>query len=440
MRNIFRLFLLLLFLTITLDCHAEFILSNGQKAFLGNSFTLSLLGSRKATHQELRSINAQISAIKGVEKQMRAWGINMDRKVHIRFYTDTNFPARDMWLSAGIIPDKYAFDKYEEKAGLVFASMSGYEFAHLADKLNDIYFFLNPFSDQLAREYAIHPRKLSGKLLDEVISIIREERARLEKKLDKPIGQQLRDYTVFQKAGYSSDSSVIWIPVTKPDTLHRYLDTTTHEYGHHAFDLLRKQILNRVFKIRKWTNPQIIWVSDSLLAVNEFFADYVAVSNGYNTCVDLHNSGNRPKDVKRVFSQKRMLKEFAEEIKTNERSRFYLDNQHNSLNPIRSFVWLLRHEIGGNEADQIVLEGVKMAITQFFTVDLPKFKRTALPDKGWGCFVLKDYPTDIITENLRFLGFLEKAALKSLNSEQKKKFIKIAGTVFQGYYPVISDE
>lgn len=431
-----RLTLAALFLLVLLPGFAEVNLSNGQKAYIGETYTISLLGSRKAGNKELRSLAKQIEAVRKVEKSLRSWGIAMDRKVHIRFYTDTDFPARDMWLSAGMTPDQKTLDKYEEDSGLVFCSTSGYEFAHMADALNDDYFFLNPFSDNIKRKYFVNPKSIKGDLLNQVVDIINKDKKRLQTNLDKPAGQQLRDYMIFKSAAYSSDKSVLWIPVTKPGALHRYLDTTIHEYGHHAFNVLTKQILNKHNKRKKWTNSQIFHISSNILAVNEFFADYVAVSNGYNKCINLHKYGKLPKDMKRVFSQERTLNSYLAEIRKGDRNvRYYLSEGHNSMNPTRSFVWKLKLAIGSKETDKLVVAAVKDSIYNFFAVAVPKYKRVRLTEKGWGCFTIKGYPIDVITENIRFLKLLQKAADKQLNASNKKKFVEIASKIYEGYYP-----
>lgn len=416
---------------------AELQLSNGQKAYIGDTYSISLLGTRKAGNDELRSLAKQIEAVRNVEKVMRSWGINVDRQIHIRFYTDTDFPARDMWLSAGIEPTTKALDKYEEDTGMVFTSMSGYEYAHMADQLDDVYFFLNPFPDYIKRKYFVNPRALTGELLNDALSVVKEERVRVEKGLDKPVGQQLKDYMIFDSAAYSSDKSVLWVPVTKPDALHRYLDTTIHEYGHHIFNLMVKSYLNKNSNKKKWTNIQIFFLCSNILAVNEFFADYVAVANGYSKCINMHKYGAMPKDMKRVFSQERTLKGYLEEIKKSDKdTRYYLSEGHNSLNPMRSFVWKLRLAIGSKETDKLVVDAVKNAIFNFFSVDMPKYPKVRLTQKGWGCFTIKGYPVDVVTENIRFLTLLQKAADKQLTAEQKKKFTAIASTIFAGYYPL----
>ncbi|MBU1107971.1 MAG: hypothetical protein KKB51_14960 [Candidatus Riflebacteria bacterium] len=443
MRNFFRrqfacvLVFILLQVSLVSVVQAEFQLSNGQKAYIGDTYSISLLGTRKAGNDELRSLAKQIEAVRKVEKTMRSWGINVDRQIHIRFYTDTDFSARDMWRSAGIEPNVKALDKYEEDTGMVFTSLSGYEYAHMSDDLDDVYFFLNPFPDYIKRKYFVNPRALTGALLNDALGAVKSERIRIEEGLDKPVGQQLNDYMIFKSAAYSSDKSVLWVPVTKPDALHRYLDTTIHEYGHHVFNMMVKAYLNKNNNKKKWTNIQIFYICSNILAVNEFFADYVAVANGYNKCINLHKYGAMPKDMKRVFSQERTLKSYLEEIKKGSKDvKYYLSEGHNSLNPMRSFVWKLRFAIGDKETDKLVVTAVQNAISNFFSVDMAKYPRVRLTAKGWGCFTIKGYPIDVTTENLRFLNLMQKAADKQLTSEQKKKFSEVAANVFAGFYPL----
>jgi len=425
------------FLFFVSGVYADFALSNGHTAYIGDTYTISMLGTRKASHDDIRSLTKQIEAFRKAEKLMRSWGINMDARVHIRFYTDTDFPARDMWLAAGMKPDKAALDAYEENSGLVFCSTSGYEFAHMADKLDDDYFFLNPFPDYIKRKYFVNPASIKGEVLQEVLDIIKNEKNEIEQGLDKPVGDQLNNYMIFKSAAYSPDKAVLWVPVTKPGSLHRYLDTTVHEYGHHVFHQITKEILNKNNPKKKWTNIQIFFISSNILAVNEFFADYVSIANGYTKCINLHKYNDVPQDMKRVYSQDRTLAGYLEEIrKGDKRVKHMLSEGHNSLNPMRSFVWQLRLALNAETVDKLVITAVRQAIRNFFAVDMLKYPRVRLAEKGWGCFTIKGYPVDVTTENLRFLRCLQEAANKQLNAEQKKKFAEIAGKIFAGYYPL----
>ncbi len=65
-----------------------------------------------------------------------------------------------------------------------------------------------------------------------------------------------------------------------------------------------------------------------------------------------------------------------------------------------------------------------------------KYPRVRLTKNGWGCFTLKGYPVDIVTENIRFLSLMQKVADKKLNAAQQAKFAEIAGQIFAGYYPL----
>ncbi|MFZ5953433.1 MAG: hypothetical protein ACOYXC_22210 [Candidatus Rifleibacteriota bacterium] len=438
-KRIFTIFLsLALVLALyTATTAAEIHLSNGQKCFFGDTYTISLLGTRKAGNDELRSFAKQIEALRKVEKVMRSWGVDVERKVHIRFYTDTDFPARDIWLTAGINPTPERLDKYEEDVGMVFTSLSGYEYAQMADKLDEDYFFLNLFPDRVYRKFFVNPKQLTGDLLNSALGAVKKERVEIEQNLAKPMSLQLGKYVIFDSAAYSSDRSVLWVPVTKPDALHRYLDTTIHEYGHHIFNCITREVLNKNNPKKKWTGIQIFVASGNLLAVNEFFADYVAVANGYNKCINMHKYGALPKDMKRVFSQERTLKGYLDQIaRGDKKTRYLLSESHNSLNPMRSFVWKLRLAIGALPVDKIVAAATREAIYNYFAVDMPKYPRVRMTDRGWGCFTVKGYPVDVETENMRYLKLLQKAADKQFNTQQKEKFAEIAGKIFAGYFPL----
>ncbi|MEW6712244.1 MAG: hypothetical protein AB1403_20660, partial [Candidatus Riflebacteria bacterium] len=144
-----------------------------------------------------------------------------------------------------------------------------------------------------------------------------------------------------------------------------------------------------------------------------------------------------PKDMKRVFSQERTLKGYLDQIAMGDkRTRHLLSESHNSLNPMRSFVWKLRLAIGDLPVDKIVAAATREAIYNYFAVDMPKYPRVRMTDRGWGCFTVKGYPVDVETENLRYLKLLQKAADKQFNAQQKEKFAEIAGKIFAGYYPL----
>ena len=78
----------------------------------------------------------------------------------------------------------------------------------------------------------------------------------------------------------------------------------------------------------------------------------------------------------------------------------------------------------------------RAAIYNFYALDMPKYKRVRLTDRGWGCFTIKGYPVDVVTENIRYLKLLQKEADKQLNAAQKQEFAEIAGKIFAGYYPL----
>mgnify|MGYP001569599424 CR=1 FL=1 len=108
---------------------------------------------------------------------------------------------------------------------------------------------------------------------------------------------------------------------------------------------------------------------------------------------------------------------------------------HNSLNPTRSFLWKLKLALGDDTLDKLVLKAVHNAIYHFYANVVPGHKRIESPS-GWGCFLLEGYPTDVRTENLRFLEFLQEAAQSILSAQQQQIFAREAAKVFPGEYPL----
>ncbi|HOY65665.1 MAG TPA: hypothetical protein PLP29_02190 [Candidatus Ozemobacteraceae bacterium] len=427
------LLIALLALFTQLPAGAEDALDNGIKPVFGKAFNLALFGSRAATGDEMRSFKKLTDSLRDAEKKVSGWGIPLNRKVRIMLYTDTGFPCSNIWVAAGLTPNDASLDKFSDDNSLLYATVSGYEMAHQTDLLNDTWFFVNPLT--LRKKYAAQPKKITGELLDQVLAMIKEQRVRLGKSLTMPVGENLRDYQVFEDAAFSFPLGVIWVPVRKPGALHRDLDTIVHEFGHHCFYQMLDGVLHKTNPKKRWTRLQICALAKSMLAVNEFFADYTAVSCGYNIAISIHNYGKLPDEFKRYFSRERTLAEFMKDAYSSPRMRSMLEEGHNSLNPTRSFVWKLKLAIGTEATDKIVVAAVKANMYRFFAADVNKYKRKAV-DWGWGCFALPDYPTDIRTENLRFLGFLQDAADKLLTADQKAKFAAEAAKIYGSEYPL----
>jgi hypothetical protein len=192
------------------------------------------------------------------------------------------------------------------------------------------------------------------------------------------------------------------------------------------------QLLNKNNSRKKWTDPQLFYACGNLSAVDEFFADYVALSNGYTVCVQLHDLSSPIQDMKRKFSQKRTLKDYLQQIKeASAKNKKRLTECHNSLNPMRSFIWQLRLAVGSQNTDKIFYAGIKRAILQYFN-DIPKFKKQRI-ERSFGCFIVKGYPKDVATENLRLLKHFETAAKAVLSKENMVKFNSISQEIFAGF-------
>ncbi|HNW37044.1 MAG TPA: hypothetical protein PKM25_19040, partial [Candidatus Ozemobacteraceae bacterium] len=222
-----------LFALISLSASAQDTLDNGIKPVFGKSFNLALFGTRNASGDEIRSFKKLADSLEDAEKRIARWGIPLNRKVRIMLYTDIGFPSRNIWIAAGLQPTDASLDQFSDDNSLLYATVSGYEMAHQIDLLNDKWFFVNPLT--LKKQYAAHPKEIKGELLDQVLTIIKEQRARLSKSLDQAVGENLRDYQIFEDAAFSFPLGVIWVPIRKPDALHRELDTIVHEFGHHSF-------------------------------------------------------------------------------------------------------------------------------------------------------------------------------------------------------------
>jgi hypothetical protein len=423
-----------LLLAGTLPLWAGDTLANGLKPVVGKTFRLALLGSKEAERSDLRSYQKLIQSLYKVEKKFLKWGVSLDRSVRIMLFSDTDFPCRDFWKAAGYTPDASTISAFEEDNSLLYATLSGYEMAHQTDLLRDKWFFLN--SVLLPKKYAAQPKQLTGEDLTMLVKLIKERCARLAANLDQPASANNNDYNYFADAAYSFPIGTLWVPITKPGSLHRDLSTIVHEFGHHAFYQLVNSIVNKHKTQKNWTRLQLFATNKSLLALNELFADFASIANGFEVAIPIHNYGKLPHDFKRYFSQDRTLANFMEDIKNSPpKIRELLTEEHNSLNPCRTFVWKLNLALGDDANEKLVVTAVRNAIAHFYGKVVPNSKRT--PSKiGWGCFTIDGYPIDVRTENLRFLEFLQEAANQVLNAEQKQIFAREAAKVFPGEYPL----
>lgn len=429
------LFLLWGFLLGTLPLWSQDSFANGLRPVIGKAFRLSLFGTRTADHNEMRSFAKLADSLAKVEKRFLGWDIPLDRPVRIMLFTDTEFPCRDVWTAAGRTPGAKDLDAYVEDNSLMFATMSGYEMAHYQDTLNEKWFFLN--AQKLKKEYAAHPKKLDSETTTYMVNLVKEQRDRLEAGFGKPMREQLRDYRMFEDAAYSFPFGVIWAPILKADALHRDLATIVHEFGHHLFYQLVTSVVNNHKSQKNWTRLQLFATNRSLLALNEFFADYAAISNDYPLLISVHNCRKGiTEEFKRYFSRERTLAEYLAEVKSaSEKNKHTLTEGHNSLNPCRSLVWKLKLALGDDTTDKLVVKAVRTAIHHFYAKVVPGHKRTEAPN-GWGCFSLVGYPIDVRTENLRLLEFLQEASKSVLSAPQQQIFAREAAKVFPGEYPL----
>ncbi|HOT29535.1 MAG TPA: hypothetical protein PLU72_15275 [Candidatus Ozemobacteraceae bacterium] len=429
----FSFFLAGLLWALPLAAQAQ--LSNGQEPVVSKAYRVTVMGSRQVSNADERSLKKLIGHLNDAVKKVTGWGIPMDRAVRIMLYTDTHFPSRDVWTAAGVTPDQKGLAAFVEENTLLFATMSGYEMAHEADRVGDKWFFLRPV--KLKKEYLSSPQKLTSKDLTHLENLVKAQGERLGKSFTQSLADNMNDYVVFDSAAYSFPIGTLWVPVRKADDLHRFLDTIVHEFGHHVFYQLVTHVLHRTNPKNRWTRTQIFTATRNLLALNEFFADYTAVSCGHNVVISVHNLiAGIPKDFKRYFSQDRTLAEYLAAANGGTKlEQEVLREGHNALNPCRSFAWKLKLALGTAATDKLVVAAVRDQVLEYFGKELPRLKRT--PSKlGWGCYEYSGYPTDVLTENLRFLGHLQAAADKQLSAAQKAQFAAEAEKIFGAHYPL----
>jgi hypothetical protein len=435
-RYVIRLVLVaVLFLLPFLPSVYSETLTNGQEPYFTKAFSAALLGSEKARNDDVRSFQKLIASLRKAEKNVSEWNIPMNRRVKIMLFADTDFPTRDVWRAAGVSPSAQQMDAFAEQNSLVFATMSGYEMAHALEKLRDDWFFLRPISFNKQLENLA--KQIVGETLDKVLGLIKDKRSRLEANLDKTMQQAQSDYVMFDDAAYGFPIATIWVPVRKTGSLHRYLDTIVHEFGHHVFYQMVTTILNQNKSQKRWTRLQIFFALKPLLALNELFADYTAVSCGHNVIISVHNyRPDLPQDFKRYFTQERTLPEFVEKATNGTKiERMVMGEGHNSLNPSRSLLWKLKLAIGTDKTDRIFVEAARAQVRHYLAQELPKLKKVSNP-AGYGVFNFQGYAIDPLSENLRFLKFLQAAADKHLNAKEKELFAGEAKKVFQQYYPL----
>ena len=428
MKVFVKLFILALTLLLTSQLVAA-TLSNGLEPIVEADFTLSYLSSKQIDHKTERALKKVAKEIQEVITKARKHGIQIERKVHVRFLEDVFFPCRDLWLAAGVDPSDEAIADLRQCAACSFEMTDYVELNEHRFATDAKYHFLTKFIGCEASSQ----EKLEN--YEDEIFVMSEDDAKkaidkLATSLHEPLGDHLRLYMVPEHHCYVPWSATIWIPHPKRKRrLHRDIAAITHEVGHHVFASLGEQIAKSQAKSRSLSILQRCLLEKSLLAYNELFADYSALTSGNNIVLPLHlifDDGSLPDEVKRYFSKRRTLAEFIAEARASgEQAQYYVEG-HNSLNPTRSFLWQLKHDLRKDIVDGLLFAATKTLMTEFYQVDVHKYDRSESDMRGEQIAYLLDYPADIVSVNLRFLLHLRAAAHKQLDREKLAIFQKLA--------------
>ena len=428
MRVFMKLFVLALTLLLTSQLFAA-TLSNGLEPIVEADFTLSYLSSKQIDHKTERALKKVAKEIQEVITKARKHGIQIERKVHVRFLEDVFFPCRDLWLASGVDPSEEAMADLRQRAVRSFEITDYDELIEHRLATDAKYHFLNSFigceaSSQEALDYyedeffCLSPEK-AEEAVDKVAATLKE-----------PLGDNLRLYMVPEHHCYVPWSGTVWIPHPKRKRrLHRDLAAITHEVGHHVFASLGEQISKAQTETQSLSILQRCLLEKSLLAYNELFADYSALSSGNNIVLPLHlifDDGSLPDEVKRYFSKRRTLAEFINEARASGEQAEYYCEGHNSLNPTRSFLWQLKHDLRKDIVDGLFFAATTTLVKEFYQVDVHKYDRSESDMRGEQIAYLIDYPSDIVSVNLRFLLHLRAAAHKQLDGDKLAIFQKLA--------------
>ena len=428
------LFFSVLSILILLSSLAAEPLTSGVEPIVTEHYTLCLLSGQKIHRDTLRQFDKLNTEIGDTVAKAKRHGVALVDPVHVRLVFDYTFLCRDLWLAYGVEPTDELLKDMREEARLNFATMNMEEISERRKEQRKKYPFILRMPEPFAMDDSDFER-LQGEWLELEVEMADEQIDELQASLTTPYDKlDGLLYNISKNACFSPINNTIWIPHDEEKNIHRSFDTVTHEVGHWVFSEMCDEIISRVRPSEQWSPIKRALAAKAILALNEFFADYTAVSNGNNMNISIHNYGKLPDEFKRVFSTKRTLEDFLAAAEAAGENAFYFTEGHNSLNPSRSFVWKLKLALNQQKADDLVYAAVRKYIEHFFSVEIDEYEHDEDNHFEKGAFWLVDYPQDIMSENMRLLCFLKKAADEQLQGEERERFDRFGREIYGRHF------
>ena len=318
------------------------------------SFHLGILTSYPIQSNDRSAIASFAQILRGVQRRAQQWGVAPNTQVHVMLFTDTEFLCHDLWESAGLSPDATTLDSLEKESLTSFSSPSNDQLLVALEKMEDKWFFLNlptpmqRISDQFAG--------LNADELSCFQSDIQKSRTKIETSWSQSFGDNLNQYYFFDSAMYCFPVSTIWMRVKNFRGLASNCGSLLHEYGHHIFYHMVQEVFPKALPGKTWVKKQIEAISSPLLAVNEFFADYNAFTNGHPLLInEFPTLKEIPLELKREFQQQRTLAGYIQNMESSPpQIKAYLAEGHNTLNPCRTLVVYLHFRMIYDLAENLI--------------------------------------------------------------------------------------
>ncbi|MFZ2958184.1 MAG: hypothetical protein WA705_14950 [Candidatus Ozemobacteraceae bacterium] len=393
-------------------------------------FSMALLGSKPASHEQIREFQGLIKDIREEVQVAEKAGLALSRPVRILLLMDTKFPARDLWTCFGITPDDVFFTKLEEDALLVNACTSEIEQKNYTNDFFEKYSFISRIGFPSASWYGDMRTDLDPQVVKDFI-------VKLKGSIDRPLVEVSRLYDCSGQAVYNNRQATIWVPVSSTKEYHRFQGTINHETGHHFFAALVDRVLDKNNLRKKVPIASLKFLNSfHLTAENELFADYMVVANKNTNIIDIKDwkEEKASDEQKRYFSKDRTLEEFLAGS-MNASSGHFFTEEHNVLNPIRTLLWHLKLKIGIVPTNRLVVAMMDDRLKGFYGQDVSAYKHSDMNNIAPGAFSLEEYPLDIVTSNQRVFRSLARTAGKMLSAEQKTQFDVVAASVMGKYLP-----
>jgi len=404
-------------------------LSNATEPIDGELITIAYLSADEPAHEVERSFTKLAAAVIKSFRQAKRNGLSVDGPVTIFLLADMQFPAADLWRVCDIEPDAAVLSAFS----IALPGINSCEDQAALQAYRRSFFSTYPFLKGLPEPtwtmssggWGEEPTKTVVPVSQETFSAYS---SKLESSLERPIAEAPSLYSVIKGHGYHAGYGIVCCFLDGKEALHRFRNIVVHEAGHHLFRGLLSEVAAKIPESAGLTRRQLTALCFAHFeSLNELFADWHAVSSGYNIVVSLHDMAKVPDDVKRYFSKERTLAAFVRDAKGGKFGAHYLEENHNILNPIRSLLWKCKLDLDTQTTTVLFIEACRIYLREFFQEALGSYKRVEADD---GRFSLVDYPRDVRAVNLRVLSALEQAAESCLDESQRGVFASWVEKIF----------